>query len=135
MLTLIILDSLLYEVIQLGVGIAVFSLGDDLDLLPRHRIKSDFRSDSVAGDRRWHIYTSLGKKGQAMRHNLKNARKQAGMTQQQVADKLGINPRYYKAMESGERIGSIKYWDALEDLLNVPQRALRENHPGTEDSR
>lgn len=69
-----------------------------------------------------------------MRSNLKNARKKAGMTQQQVADKLGINLRYYKAVESGERLGSIKWWDALEDLLNVPQRVLRENYLDTKDN-
>lgn len=58
-----------------------------------------------------------------MRKNLKKARQKAGMTQQQVADKLGINERYYKAIESGERLGGIWMWDALEDILGVNQRS------------
>ncbi len=70
-----------------------------------------------------------------MRANLKEARKAAGMTQQQVADKVLIHLRYYKAIESGERLGGIEIWDALEDLLGVNQRVLREVHPSQEDSR
>ncbi|MGN0133423.1 MAG: helix-turn-helix transcriptional regulator [Anaerotignum sp.] len=73
-----------------------------------------------------------------MRENLKKARKKAGMTQQQVADKLDIGLRYYKSIESGERLGGIELWDALEDLFSVHQRKLREIstiHPDQEDSR
>ncbi len=69
-----------------------------------------------------------------MRINLRNARKAAGLTQQAIADKLGINIRYYKTIESGEKLGGIWMWDKLEDLLNVHQRVLRENHPDKEDS-
>ena len=53
-----------------------------------------------------------------MRKNLKEARQKAGMTQKEVAEKLGIHERYYKSLESGERRGSIEYWDALEDLFD-----------------
>lgn len=60
------------------------------------------------------------------RENLKNARKKTGMTQKQVANYLRIDIRHYKAMESGERLGSIDLWDSLEDLFNVHQRILRE---------
>lgn len=70
-----------------------------------------------------------------MRKNLQFARKAAGLTQQAIADKLGIHERYYKAIESGERLGAIWMWDQLEDLLDVNQRVLREIHPGKEDSR
>ena len=70
-----------------------------------------------------------------MRENLQAARKAKGMTQQNMADKLGIHERYYKAMESGERLGSIALWDALEDFLGVNQRVLREIHPGKAGSR
>lgn len=69
-----------------------------------------------------------------MRENLKNARKAAGLTQQQMADKLGINCRYYKAIESGERLGAIWMWDKLEDIFKINQRFLRENHPDKADS-
>ncbi len=61
-----------------------------------------------------------------MRENLKNARKAAGMTQQQVADKLGISLVYYQKIEAGDRTGDFTLWDELEDLFNVHQRKLRE---------
>lgn len=61
-----------------------------------------------------------------MRKNLKEARQKAGMTQQQMADYLHIDLRYYKQIESSERLGSIKIWDALEDLFSIHQRKLRE---------
>lgn len=60
-----------------------------------------------------------------MRTNLKKARKDAGMTQQQVADRLGVTLRYYVSIEQGERTGNFDIWDALEDLFTVHQRALR----------
>lgn len=69
-----------------------------------------------------------------MRKNLKEARQNAGMTQQQMADKLGINERYYKSIESGERIGGIWLWDMIEDTLGANQRFLREIHHDTKDS-
>ena len=69
-----------------------------------------------------------------MRKNLRNARKAAGLTQQTIAGKLGIHERYYKSLESGERLGGIWMWDKLEDLFNVHQRVLREIHPDKADS-
>lgn len=60
------------------------------------------------------------------RRNLKEARKAAGMTQQQVADKLNISLVYYQKIEQGTRTGDFDVWDALEDLFNIHQRKLRE---------
>ena len=62
-----------------------------------------------------------------MRKNLKEARRKAGMTQQQMADKLGIGLRQYQGIESGETVGVVEVWDLLEDLFNIHQRILREN--------
>ena len=61
-----------------------------------------------------------------MRDNLKSARKASGMTQQAVADRLGISLRYYQNIEAGERTGDFEIWDALENLFNVHQRVLRQ---------
>lgn len=61
-----------------------------------------------------------------MRSKLQGARKGAELTQQETAQMLGIGLRYYKAIESGERLGSIEIWDALEDLFGINQRVLRE---------
>ncbi len=62
-----------------------------------------------------------------MRENLKNARKAAGLTQQQVAVRLGMSLIGYGQIERGERIGRIETWDKLEDLFGIHQRKLREN--------
>lgn len=72
-----------------------------------------------------------------MRKNLKEARQAAGMTQQEVADKLNIGLRYYKMIEAGRTVGRVELWDKLEDLFNVHQRKLREiseNHHDKEDN-
>jgi transcriptional regulator with XRE-family HTH domain len=72
-----------------------------------------------------------------MRKVLKEARKARGMTQQQMADYLGIGLRYYLQIEAGQRTGVVSLWDMLEDLFNVHQRKLREieeNHPVQEDN-
>ena len=71
------------------------------------------------------------------RENLKKARQEAGMTQQQMADRLGVGLRHYKYIESGKVIGNIQIWDDLEDITGIHQRKLREisdNHHGKEDS-
>ena len=67
-----------------------------------------------------------------MRDKLQEARRAQGMTQQQVADLLGIGLRHYQKVEYGEINGSFEVWDALEDRFGVHQRTLREiagKHP------
>lgn len=61
-----------------------------------------------------------------MRENLRRARKEKGLTQQAVADLLGIGLRYYQKIEAGDRTGDFEIWDSLEDLFNIHQRKLRE---------
>ena len=61
-----------------------------------------------------------------MRRNLKEARKRAGITQQQMADRLDISLRYYQNIETGDRTGDFAIWDALEDITGIHQRVLRE---------
>lgn len=61
-----------------------------------------------------------------MRKNLKKARIDKGMTQQAVADHLGISLVYYQKIEQGARTGDFDIWDSLEDLFSVHQRVLRE---------
>ena len=60
-----------------------------------------------------------------MRETLKNARQKAGMTQQEVAEYLGISVRMYQRIENGDSLGKIIHWDKLEDLFSIPQRSLR----------
>lgn len=72
-----------------------------------------------------------------MRESLKNARKAAGLTQQAMADKLGLTLGHYQKIEYAYLNGSFEVWDALEDLLGVHQRRLRENvnsHPDPKEN-
>ena len=71
------------------------------------------------------------------REKLKKSRKDAGLTQQQMADKLDISIVYYQKIEQGSRTGDFTLWDTLEDITGVHQRILREiedNHPGKESN-
>lgn len=61
-----------------------------------------------------------------MRETLKKARQEKRMTQQNVADYLGISLRYYQSIEAGDRTGDFALWDMLEDLTGIHQRKLRE---------
>lgn len=73
-----------------------------------------------------------------MRENLRKSRTDKNMTQKQVAEYLNVIERHYKAIEYGERLGSIDVWDKLEDLFEINQRVLREiseNHHDKEDNR
>lgn len=63
------------------------------------------------------------------RDALKAARRDAGMTQQQVADRLGISLRYYQNLEAGDRDGDFAIWDELEDMFAIHQRELRRMFP------
>ena len=65
-------------------------------------------------------------KKEMTRENLRDARKEKGLTQQNVADYLGISLRYYQNIEAGDRTGDFEIWDNLEDLFNIYQRKLRE---------
>ena len=72
-----------------------------------------------------------------MRKNLKEARQAAGLTQQQMADKLEIGLRQYQRIEAGKSHGTFKLWDTLEDTTGIHQRVLREiqaTHPDKVDN-
>lgn len=60
------------------------------------------------------------------REILQLSRKKACLTQQEMADRLGIGLRYYQMIEAGERTGDVEIWDNLEDIIGIHQRILRE---------
>ena len=62
-------------------------------------------------------------------------RKLKGMTQQAMAERLGISLRYYQQIESGDRTGDFQIWDDLEDITETHQRILRAINPGKADNR
>ena len=67
----------------------------------------------------------MGGGAYSVRENLRKARKAAGLTQQAMADKLGISLRYYQQIEAGDRTGDFTLWDILEDITGIHQRILR----------
>lgn len=84
-----------------------------------------------------HFTSTRERREEEMRKKLKEARQKAGMTQQQMADKLGISLRYYQNIETGDRTGDFVLWDTLEDITGIHQRMLRAistSHPDTKDS-
>lgn len=54
-----------------------------------------------------------------MRQRLKEARLNAGLTQEKMAEMLGISLRHYKYIESGKTQGAIGLWDQMEDMFDV----------------
>lgn len=68
----------------------------------------------------------MGGGAYSVRENLRKARKAAGLTQQAMADKLGISLRYYQQIEAGDRTGDFTLWDTLEDITGIHQRILRD---------
>lgn len=66
-------------------------------------------------------------KENTMREKLKKARQEAGLTQQQIADKLDIGLRQYQRIEKGTTDSTFDVWDKLEDIFSIHQRTLREN--------
>nr|WP_116722468.1 helix-turn-helix transcriptional regulator [Intestinimonas butyriciproducens] len=68
----------------------------------------------------------MGGGAYSVRENLRKARKAVGLTQQAMADKLGISLRYYQQIEAGDRTGDFTLWDTLEDITGIHQRILRD---------
>lgn len=61
---------------------------------------------------------------------LLQARLSCKLTQEQLAQKLGISKQQYSRIENGLQNGSIEMWDILEDIFHIPQRELRDKENG-----
>ena len=72
----------------------------------------------------YHIITKSQneKKGKEMRKYLKDARTKLGLSQNDVAKKLGISPNYYSCIESGDRQSDMKtsFLVDLSGILKIP---------------
>lgn len=60
------------------------------------------------------------------RTNLAKARKDAGLTQTEIASAVGISMRMYSYIESGEKNGSLEVWKKISSVLNQPIEYLEE---------
>ena len=67
-----------------------------------------------------------------MRTKLKEARLREKLTQQAMADYLGITLIYYQKIEKGDRTGKFTIWDKLEKLTGIHQSELRVIEPSPE---
>lgn len=61
------------------------------------------------------------------RELLNKTRKEMGISATQMAARLGIAKSYYRQIESGLRTGKPELWDAIEDIIGINQRTLRQN--------
>lgn len=63
-----------------------------------------------------------------MRTNLINARKEAGFTQVEVANKIGVTDRTYQSIESGATNSRLNTWTKLSALFGKPVDELIANY-------
>ena len=64
-----------------------------------------------------HITKSFGRK-------LKSLRKQKGLSQGKLADKLGVHPTYVSSLERGLRNTSLKVIDRIASALEISREIL-----------
>ena len=106
-------------------AVTVFGCAD-MFLFQRLGKKERFNKGSQSNGSSDDIGKSREKGGELMRERLRQARKEKRMTQQALADKLGISLRHYQRIESGTSYGTFEIWDVLEDYFNIHQRILRD---------
>lgn len=62
------------------------------------------------------------------RENLKFYRKKAGMTQEQLAEKINCSPKYISSIESKSKFPSPETIDLISDVLKVKPSLLLEDN-------
>jgi len=65
--------------------------------------------------------------------NMKNRRKQAGFTQEKLADLCNTDPCYIRQIESGKRFPSITYIERIATALNIAPYRLFYDETNNED--
>lgn len=58
------------------------------------------------------------------RTNLKLLRVQNKLTQEQMAEKIGITRANYAAIENGRRTGRDHFWNSLQKVFNIPDEEM-----------
>lgn len=61
-----------------------------------------------------------------MRHELYMFRCSKRLTQQQMADRIGVDRMTYSAIENGKRDGSMRFWNALKSAFNLDDSKVLE---------
>lgn len=60
----------------------------------------------------------------AVNRSLKVFRARYGLTQADMADKMGWSRQYYAKTENGRSKGSITFWIRLQDAFHIPDREM-----------
>ena len=58
------------------------------------------------------------------RIKLKQLRVGLDLSQEQMADKLAVSRSHYLLIESGKRIGSLKFWQTVQETFALPTEEL-----------
>jgi transcriptional regulator with XRE-family HTH domain len=56
--------------------------------------------------------------------SLKVFRARRGLTQEQIAKRMGWSRQYYAKTENGRSTGSILFWVKLQDAFNIPDEEM-----------
>jgi transcriptional regulator with XRE-family HTH domain len=60
-----------------------------------------------------------------LRTTFKERRKRLGLSQEELARRVGVSGPAIWAIENGVKTGRVSTWDRLEEILGVPQQILR----------
>lgn len=76
------------------------------------------------------IYDKMYKNGEviypmcSIGEKLKTLRKGRKLTQQELSEKLGLSRATYSFVETGQRGGTHEFWQAIQDVFNVPDEDM-----------
>lgn len=59
-----------------------------------------------------------------MRKNLKLFRVKQGLTQGEIADRIGCNRNTYGAIENGKANGKLQFWNALKKAFDISDEEI-----------
>ena len=62
----------------------------------------------------------------AKRIKMKQMRIGLDLSQEQMADRLGVSRSLYAAVENGQRYGTLKFWNNLQVTFAVPKQEVFE---------
>ncbi len=66
----------------------------------------------------------MKKKNECLRVNLKCFRVKQQLTQEEMAEKIGVIRCTYAAIENGTRNGRDHFWNALQNAFNIPDEDM-----------
>ncbi len=64
------------------------------------------------------------KGGEQVRTKLKQFRVGTKLTQAEFAEKIGVSRATYSFVETGQRGGTHEFWQAIQDVFNVPDEDM-----------